>query len=134
MARSARSHSPISNRRARTDPAAAEAPSDAPADEMLPASAEPGPEAVAKSPVLPGGPRLELAIAHDGSMVATLDGESEPITIKELRDAAKVLARVEGSAVVGIGDGSPEATTMAGQALRIFADAGVPAAMGQRPG
>ncbi len=40
-------------------------------------------------------------------MVATLDGESEPITIEELRDAAKVLARVHGSAVVGVGDGTP---------------------------
>ena len=67
-------------------------------------------------------------------MVATLDGESEPITIKGLRDAAKVLARVHGSAVVGIGDGTPKATEMAGQALRIFADAGVPAEIGQRPG
>ena len=67
-------------------------------------------------------------------MVATLDGESEPITIKELRDAAKVLARVQGSAVVSIGDGTPKATEMAGQALRIFADAGVPAEIGQRPG
>ena len=83
---------------------------------------------------LSSGPRLELSIARDGSMVATLDGESEPITIKELRDAVKVLARVEGSAVVGIGEGTPEATSMAGQALRIFADAGVPAEMGQQPG
>jgi hypothetical protein len=81
-----------------------------------------------------GGPRIELAIAHDGSMIATLDGESEPITIKELREAAKVLARVEGSAVVGVGDGSPEATSMAAQALQILADAGVPATTAHLPG
>lgn len=80
-----------------------------------------------------GGPRLELAIVHDGSMIATLDGESEPITIKELREAAKVLARVEGSAAVSVGDG-PTATSMAGQALRILADAGVPATTEHRPG
>ena len=49
-------------------------------------------------------------------------------------DAAKVLARVQGSAVVNIGDGTPKATEMAGQALRIFADATVPAEIGQRPG
>jgi hypothetical protein len=103
------------------DPAAAVAPEPVPTPE--PAAPEPS-----------TGPRLELTIAHDGSMVATLDGESEPISIKELRDAAKVLARVRGSAVVSIADGTPEATSMAGQALRIFADAGVPAEMGQRPG
>jgi hypothetical protein len=80
------------------------------------------------------GPRLELAIAQDGSMIATLDGESEPITIKELREAAKVLARVEGSAVVAIAGGSPGATSMAGQALRILADAGVPATTEHHPG
>jgi hypothetical protein len=79
------------------------------------------------------GPRLDLTIAADGSMVATLDGETEPITIKGLRDAARVLARVHGSAVVGITDGTAKATEMAGQALRLFADAGVPAEIGQRP-
>ena len=89
----------------------------------------PGP---APDPVV--GPRLELTIAHDGSMVATLDGESEPITIKGLRDAAKVLARVHGSAVVVVVDGTAQATSMAGQAVQIFGDAGVRAAMGQRPG
>jgi hypothetical protein len=88
----------------------------------------------AVAPDVSAGPRLDLTIAGDGSMVATLDGESEPITIKELRDAAKVLARVHGSAVVGVGDGTPKATEMAGQALRIFAEAGVPAEIGGRPG
>ena len=81
-----------------------------------------------------GGPRLELGIAADGSMTATLDGESEPITIKELREAAKVLARVEGSAAVSVGDANPTATSIAAQALQIFADAGVPAATEPRPG
>jgi len=80
------------------------------------------------------GPRLELAIAHDGSMIATLDGESERISIKELREATKVLARVEGAAVVRVGDGTPEATSIAAQALQIFADAGVPATTEHRPG
>jgi hypothetical protein len=128
---------------AATDPLRADVPAgDEPA--MLSPSPEPAalpfatPAPVA-TPVpaaadLSSGPRLELSIARDGSMIATLDGESEPISIKELRDAAKVLARVDGSAVVVIGDGAPEATSMAGQALRIFADAGVPATTGQQPG
>jgi hypothetical protein len=67
-------------------------------------------------------------------MIATLDGESEPITIKDLREAAKVLARVEGSAAVSVGDGTPESTSMAAQALQIFADAGVSATTEHRPG
>src|SRR4029079_2273695 len=54
----------------------------------------------AAAPDVSAGPRLDLTIAADGPMVATLDGESEPIKIKDLRDAAKVLARVHGSAVV----------------------------------
>ena len=87
----------------------------------------------AAAPDVSAGPRLDLTIAADGSMVATLDGESEPIKIKDLRDAAKVLARVHGSAVVGVADGTPKATEVAGQALRIFAEAGVPAEIGQRP-
>jgi len=94
-------------------------------------AAPPGP---APDDAVSGGPRLELSIGQDGSMIATLDGESEPISIKDLRDAAKVLARVEGTAVVRVGGGTPEATSMAGQALRIFADAGVPATTEHRPG
>jgi hypothetical protein len=87
----------------------------------------PAPEQVA-------GPILELTIAHDGSMVATLDGESEPITVTDLREAAKALVRVDGSAVVRVGDGSPEAISMATQALQTFADAGVPATTAHQPG
>jgi len=80
------------------------------------------------------GPRLELTVARDGSMVATLDGESEPITFDELRDAATALDRVDGSAIVAIDDGTLEASASASRALRILADAGVPATMGSQPG
>ena len=66
-------------------------------------------------------------------MVATLDGESEAITIDELRDAAVALARVDGSAVIDVGGGTIDASTMASRALRILADAGVPTTIGQPP-
>jgi hypothetical protein len=116
------------------DPLEADMPaSDQPA--ALPFAPQPAPAAEAVVAANPsGGPRLELSVAADGSMIATLDGESEPITIKDLREAAKVLARVEGSAAVSVGDGTPESTSMAAQALQIFADAGVPATTEHRPG
>jgi hypothetical protein len=109
-------------------PAAATAA--AAAVEAAPPVSEPAPTPE-PAPAQSTGPRLDLMIAHDGSMVATLDGESEAITIDELRDAAVALARVDGSAVIDAGDGTIDASTMASRAVRIFADAGVPATMGQ---
>ena len=102
----------------------------APAVEAAPPVSEPLPKPEPARD-LPTGPRLELTIAHDGSMVATLDGESEALTIDALRDAAVALARVDGSAVVAVRDGTIDANTMASRALRILADAGVPATIAQ---
>jgi hypothetical protein len=84
------------------------------------------PEAAAD---LSASPRLRLAIAYDGSMVASLDGESEHVTPEELREAAAALARVEGSAIVAFDDGTVAASTSMSKALRILADAGVPTAV-----
>ena len=106
----------------------------------LPVTTVPGPlgsvvvaAEAAPPPESPAGPCLALAIADDGSMVATFDDESEPITIEELPEAARVLAGVDGSATVTLGGGTPQSTAMAGQALGILAQAGVRAAMGQPP-
>ena len=91
--------------------------------------------ASAPTPTAPAaGPVLELTIDADGKMVATLDGESEPIKVDKLREAAKVLRRVNGSAVVGVREGTPKASAAAGQALLIFSDAGVSASIGQPKG
>ena len=76
------------------------------------------------------GPRLHLTVAADGSMTATLDDVTEPISPKELRDAAAALARVDGSAVITVADGTPEAIAAAGKALQMLTDAGVPATTG----
>ena len=54
---------------------------------------------------VPTGPRLHLRIDSATSMIATLDGESEAITLDELRDAAAALARADGSAVIVTGRG-----------------------------
>ena len=78
----------------------------------------------------PAGPRLQLAVAEDGSMTATLDDVTEPITPKELREAATALARVDGSAVITVAAGTPEAIAAAGKALQMLTDAGVPATTG----
>jgi hypothetical protein len=74
-----------------------------------------------------GGPHLHLGVAADGSMTATLDDVTEPISPKELREAATALARVDGSAVITVADGTPEAIAAAGKALQMLTDAGVPA-------
>jgi hypothetical protein len=94
---------------------------------VVAAASTPDPESSA-------GPRLDLTIADDGSMVATLNDESEPITIEDLLETAAALARADGWAVVGFGDGTPEVTTVAGQAMRILADAGVLATVDKEAG
>jgi hypothetical protein len=84
--------------------------------------ATPPPAAIAGA-----GPRLHLAVAGDGSMTATLDDVTEPITPKDLREAATALARVDGSAVITVADGTPVAIAAAGKALQMLSDAGVAA-------
>ena len=78
---------------------------------------------------VPTGPRLHLQIDNATSMTATLDGESEAITLDELREAAAALARADGSAVVATAAAGFEARSLAKQALEILVDAHVPATM-----
>jgi hypothetical protein len=59
-------------------------------------------------------------------MTATLDGESEAITLDALPEAARALAGAEGSAVIATGAPGQEAGAIADRAFRIFEDAGVP--------
>lgn len=72
------------------------------------------------------GPRLHLRIQGPDSMVATLDGESEPITLAELPEAAQALARANGSAMIATGAAGTGAASLADEAHRILAAAGVP--------
>ncbi len=61
-------------------------------------------------------------------MIATLEGESEAITIAELRAAATALAGVTGSAVIESAT-TFEALSLAEQAFDTFSSAGVPTTM-----
>jgi hypothetical protein len=78
----------------------------------------------------PTGPRLHLRVESPDSMMATLDGESEAITLGELPETASALARADGSAVISTSATGIGAASLAEQALRIFADAGVPTTTG----
>jgi hypothetical protein len=62
-------------------------------------------------------------------MIATLDGESEPITLSELRVAAGALARADGSAVIVTTGTGFEARSLAEQAFEAFSAARVPTTM-----
>ncbi len=80
----------------------------------------------------PTGPRLHLRVDSGGKMIATLDGASEPITLRELHAAAAALARANGSAVVVPATASFEARSLATEALEVFKDARVPATIEER--
>ena len=56
-------------------------------------------------------------------MIATLDGESEPITLRELRAAAEALARANGSPSIAPATASFEARSLAEEAFEVFKDA-----------
>lgn len=86
----------------------------------------PGPPPAVLQPA--AGPLLHLRIEGNGSMIATLEGESEAITIAELRAAAAALAGVTGSAVIESA-ATFEALSLAEQAFDTFSNAGVPTTM-----
>jgi hypothetical protein len=83
---------------------------------------EPGPEPPAQAGT---GPQLHLRVESASSMIATIDGESEPITLDELRAAAEALARAHGSAVIATVGTSFGALSLAEQAFEVLTDAQV---------
>jgi hypothetical protein len=89
-----------------------------------------GPERPAAPARVPTGPRLHLRVVGPDSMIATLDGESEAVTLAELPETAKALANADGSAVIATGTTGSGAASLADQAFRIFAVAGVPTTTG----
>ena len=93
-----------------------------------PGVVEPGPVPEALAHV-PSGPRLGLLVEGGRSIIATLDGDSEPITLDELRAAAAALARADGSATITTSATTFEARALAQQALEILTDAHVPATL-----
>ena len=75
---------------------------------------------------VPTGPRLHLRVESATSMVATLDGESEVISVDELRKAAGALARADGSATIATTATTFEAKSLAKTVFEILSDARVP--------
>jgi hypothetical protein len=75
---------------------------------------------------IPTGPRLHLRVRGPDTMIATLDGESEPITLAELPETASAIARANGSAVIATDAAGTGAASLAWEAIRIFTAAGVP--------
>ena len=99
-----------------------------PAAPVVPAApaAKPGPipEALPEA-AAPSGPHLVVHVDADGALVAELDGESEPLTLDELRAAAEALARAGGSATVQVAGPAGPAGADGHQVLDILSDAGV---------
>ena len=94
------------------------------------ASPPPAPTAEAAPPArLPTGPRLHVRVNSATSMIATLDGESEAISIQELQAAANALARADGSAVVGATPTNFDARRLAQQVVEMLSAAQVPTTM-----
>ena len=106
------------------------AQSEAPADPApaAPPQAAPMPEAAPPARV-PTGPRLHVKVNSATSMIATLDGESEAISIQELRAAADALARADGSAVVASTPTNFDARRLAQQVFEMLSAAQVPTTM-----
>jgi hypothetical protein len=88
------------------------------------------PERPAAPARVPTGPRLHLRVVSPDSMIATLDGESEAVTLAELPETARALANADGAAVIASGTTGSGVASLADQAFRIFAEAGVPTTIG----
>jgi hypothetical protein len=96
--------------------------------ERLPFAPKPPPVApvapAAPSAHVPEGPRLQLRVESAHSMIATLDGESEPISLKELHAAADALARADGAATISSA-ATIEARARAQEVRELLSRAGV---------
>ena len=94
------------------------------------AALEIGPVSPTPRPVptpLPGnGPHLTIKVGDGREIVAELDGESEALSIHELRKAAAALAGVGGSASIHLESSGDSERAVAREAVSILGNAGVP--------
>jgi len=81
----------------------------------------------------PSGPRVHLRVESPKSMIATLDGQSEAISLSELKAAAGALARADGSAAI-VTTTNVETRAMAQQALGVLSGAQVPTTLEESQG
>ena len=71
------------------------------------------------------GPHLTLTVGDD-SLIAEVEGESEALSVDDLRAAAEALGRVGGTASIQIHGGGDAARSAASQAFQILGNSGVP--------
>jgi hypothetical protein len=83
---------------------------------------------VAPRPSIGGtsGPRLGVTVQTDGQIVAELEGESETVTLDDLREAAAALAKASGSAIVTVVGEAADVRWTAREAAQALRDEGVP--------
>jgi hypothetical protein len=80
-------------------------------------------------PPAPTGPHLVVTIDADGSLVADLDGESEPVTLDSLRVAGEALYRANGSASIRVTGTDEDVRALARETFRVLSHAGVPTSL-----
>jgi hypothetical protein len=73
-----------------------------------------------------GGPHLTLTVGDDNQLIAEMEGESEALSVDDLRAAAEALGRVGGTASIRIHGAGDAARSAASQAFQILGNSGVP--------
>ena len=76
------------------------------------------------------GPHLTLTVGDDSLIVAEMEGESEALSVDDLRAAAEALGRVGGTASIRIAGPGDVARSAASQAFQILGNSGVPTTFG----
>ena len=72
------------------------------------------------------GPHMTLTVGNDSQLVAEVEGESEELSVDDLRAAAEALGRVGGSASIRLQGAGDAPRSAASEAFAILGSAGVP--------
>jgi hypothetical protein len=73
-----------------------------------------------------GGPHMTLTVGDDSRLVAEVEGESEALSVDDLRAAAEALGRVGGTASIRLHGAGDAPRSAASEAFAILGGAGVP--------
>jgi hypothetical protein len=73
-----------------------------------------------------GGPHMTLTVGDDSRLVAEVEGESEAVSVDDLRAAAEALGRVGGTASIRLHGAGDAPRSAASEAFAILGGAGVP--------
>jgi hypothetical protein len=72
------------------------------------------------------GPHLTLTVGDDSQLIGEMEGESEALSVDDLKEAAEALGRVGGTASIRIHGAGDSARSAASQAFQILGNSGVP--------